>query len=415
MNPYLVFIITFIIITYILELIVEWLNLKHISPDLPDEFNNYYDNDRYKKSQLYLKENTLMSMIHKTFFTILILLLIIYGGFNYVDQFARSFNFGYIITGLIFTGILIIANQILEIPFSVYDTFVIENKYGFNTTTIKTYILDMIKSAIIGAILGGFIYSCILWFFNIFQTWAWLYCWIAVTILQIFILFIGPILILPLFNKFKPLEDGELKFAVENYAKSQNFKMKGLFTMDGSKRSTKSNAYFTGFGKYRRIVLFDTLIEKHTVEELVAVLAHEMGHFKKKHILQNIIISIIISGSVFYLLSLFINNPELFRAFKMEETSIYASLLFFGFLYEPISMILSILTNALSRKHENESDEYAVKTGSSPEAMISALKKLSVDNLANLTPHPLLVKLKYSHPPVIKRIERIRKISGYTS
>ena len=213
---------------------------------------------------------------------------------------------------------------------------------------------------------------------------------------------------MPIFNKFLPLEEGELKEAIEKYSKQQNFKMKGIFTMDGSKRSTKSNAFFTGFGKYRRIVLFDTLIEKHSVSELVSILAHEIGHYKKKHILQQLIISILTNGIMFIIMSLFIKNVELFAAFKMRDISVYAGLLFFGFLYAPINVILSICLNYLSRKNEYQADLYAIKTFNKPEAFISALKKISIDNLSNLTPHPLKVFLDYSHPPVLKRIETIR-------
>ncbi len=409
MNGYLIFILIVIIGTYLLELIIELLNLKHISPELPAEFKDTYDEERYKKSQYYLRDNTVSGLVNKTFFTLVSLALILFGGFNFIDQLARSFSFGPIITGLIFTGILVIILQVLDIPFDLYDTFVIENRYGFNKTTLKTYILDMIKGALLGVILGGIVFVCILWFFDKFPVWAWLYSWIALTAFQLFISFIAPVVIMPIFNKFVPLDNEELVHAVKEYADSQNFKMKGLFKMDGSKRSTKSNAYFTGFGRFRRIVLFDTLIEKHTIDELVSILAHEMGHYKKNHILKTIIITILTTGVMFFLLSLFINNPGLFRAFSMENISIYASLVFFGFIYAPVSEIISILANCLSRKHEYEADAYAVKTGNKPESMISALKKLSVDNLSNLSPHPAMVFLKYSHPPVLKRIEEIRK------
>jgi STE24 endopeptidase len=224
-------------------------------------------------------------------------------------------------------------------------------------------------------------------------------------------MFIAPAIIMPIFNKFIPLEEGELKQAIEAYARSQEFKLKGIFTMDGSKRSTKTNAFFTGFGGFRRIVLFDTLVKKHVVKELVSILAHEMGHYKKKHILKSIVISILTTGLMFCILSLFINNRELFAAFKMQETSVYASLLFFGFLYSPIQMVLSIFGNMLSRRHEYDADAYAVNTYKDPVAMIAALKKLSVENLSNLTPHPLKVFLSYSHPPILERIRAIRSIS----
>ncbi len=411
MNAYLVFILAIIIVSYLLELIVEFLNVKNISPELPDEFKGIYDNERYKKSQLYLKENTVTGLIDRTLMTSIFFVFILAGGFNRIDQLARSFGFGPIVTGLIFTGILVLLMQVLELPFDIYDTFVIEKKYGFNKTTPKTYILDLLKSAVLGVVIGGLMFSCILWFFGKFETWAWALCWIALIAFQLFLNFIAPVVIMPIFNKFVPLEDGELKTAVEKYAFSQNFKMKGLFKMDGSRRSTKSNAYFTGFGKFRRIVLFDTLIEKHTVEELLSILAHEMGHYKKKHIYMSMIIGILTTGLLFFMLSLFINNSGLFKAFKMGNISIYASLVFAGFLYTPVMEIISLFSNYMSRKHEYEADAYAINTGNNAESMISALKKLGIDNLSNLTPHPSTVFLKYTHPPILKRIERIREIS----
>jgi STE24 endopeptidase len=411
MNAYLIIILVIIVGDYLLDIVVDMLNVKHIKTDLPGEFEGYYDAAKYKKSQNYLKENTRFGIIVDSITTPITVAFILIGGFNYIDQIARGFQFSAIPTGLIFAGILILASQILSIPFSIYGTFVIEEKYGFNRTTVKTFIMDILKSWLLTVIIGGIIFSVILWFFDKTGNMAWIYCWIAVVIFQIVLTFFAPIIIMPLFNKFFPLEDGELKTTIENYAKSHNFKLKGVFKMDASKRSTKSNAFFTGFGKFRRIVLFDTLIKKHTVDELVSILAHEMGHYKKKHILKSIIISIITTGLMFFILSLFINNEGLFQAFKMQNTSIYASLFFFAFLYTPINMFISILSNILSRKHEYEADAYAATTYGKYESMISALKKLTVDNLSNLTPHPLKVFLSYSHPPVLERIQSLRKMS----
>lgn len=411
MNIYLMIILFILIGNYLLDIVLETLNVRHVKTELPKEFVGYYDAEKYKKAQNYLKENTRFGIITDTITTPILLVFILIGGFNFVDQIARNFQFGSILTGLIFAGILMFASQIISIPFSIYSTFVIEEKYGFNRTTVKTFILDILKSWLLTVIIGGSIFLVILWFFNKAGDWAWVYCWIAVVLFQIILTFIAPIVIMPLFNKFFPLEDGELKTGIENYAKSQHFKMKGVFKMDASKRSTKSNAFFTGFGKFRRIVLFDTLIKKHTVDELVSVLAHEMGHYKKKHILKSILISIITTGLMFFILSLFINNQGLFSAFKMQHTSIYASLFFFAFLYTPINMVISIFSNILSRKHEYEADTYAVTTYGKPESMISALKKLTVDNLSNLTPHPLKVFLNYSHPPVLERIQSMRRMS----
>ena len=409
MNPYLIFILVILIGSYVLELVLDFLNVRYLKTDLPEEFEGYYDGEKYKKSQEYLRENTRFGMISDTIMTPIIIIFILVGGFNAVDRFARSFQLGSIPTGLIFAGVLILAYHVIHIPFSIYGTFIIEEKYGFNKTTVKTFILDILKTWCLVAIIGSIILSVVLWFFEKAGGGAWLYCWAATILFQIFLLFIAPVAIMPLFNKYTPLEEGELKRSIEDYARLQDFKMKGIFTMDGSKRSTKSNAFFTGFGKFRRIVLFDTLLAKHSVEELVSVLAHEMGHYKKKHILKSIIISILTAGLMFFILSLFLNNRELFAAFKMDNTSIYASLFFFGFLYTPIEMIFSIFGNVLSRKHEYEADDYSVKTYGRPEAMIVALKKLSVENLSNLTPHPLKVFLSYSHPPVLERIKAIRE------
>ena len=411
MNTYLLIILIIIVGDYLLDFIVETLNVKHVKTELPKEFEDYYDAEKYKKAQDYLKETTRFGIITATITTPITLAFILIGGFNYVDQIARGFQLSPIPTGLIFAGILMFASQILSIPFSVYSTFVIEEKYGFNLTTVKTFILDILKSWLLIALIGGIVFSIILWFFAKAGDLAWIYCWLVVVLVQLVLTFIAPVVIMPLFNKFFPLDDSELKTAIENYAKSQKFKLKGVFTMDASKRSSKSNAFFTGFGRFRRIVLFDTLIKKHTVDELVSVLAHEMGHYKKKHILKSILLSIITTGLMFFILSLFINNEGLFSAFKMAHTSIYASLFFFAFLYTPINLVISIFSKILSRKHEYEADLYASTTYGKSESMISALKKLTVDNLSNLTPHPLNVFLNYSHPPVLERIQAMRKMS----
>jgi STE24 endopeptidase len=409
MNIYLIIILAIIIFEYLLSFSVEKLNVKNASEKLPSEFEGFYDVEKYKLSQTYLKENTNFALMKDTFFTVVIVGFILGGGFNLVDVIARNFEKGPILTGLIFTGIIVFGSQILSIPFSAYHTFVIEAKYGFNKTTIRTFILDMIKAFILTAAIGAAILSVVFWFFEAAGSLAWIYCWIAVTLFQLFLLFIAPVVIMPLFNKFIPLEEGELKSAIENYAKEQKFALQGVFKMDASKRSTKSNAFFTGFGKFRRIALFDTLIAKQTTDELVSVLAHEIGHYKKKHFIKGMVMSIVTTGIMLFILSFFIKNPGLFEAFKMQNLSIYASLIFFGFLYSPINLFLSVFSNVISRKHEYEADKFAVSTYHKPEAFISALKKLTVDNLSNLTPHPLKVFLDYSHPPVLKRIEAIKK------
>ncbi|MFC1576891.1 M48 family metallopeptidase [Candidatus Omnitrophota bacterium] len=409
MNIYLIIILAIIIAEYTLSLVVEILNVRNIDPALPEEFRGFYDESKYSASQEYLKENTIFKLVKSTIFTAIVLVFILVGGFNVIDNLVRGPGQGPILSGLIFAGILVFGMQILDIPFSVYRTFVIEERYGFNKTTPKTFILDIIKSWVLTIIIGGIIVAGILWFFGKTGALAWLYCWAAVAVFQIVIAFIAPVVIMPLFNKFVPLEDGELKKAIERYADSENFRMKGIFKMDGSKRSAKSNAFFVGFGGSRRIALYDTLINNHTVDEIVSVLAHEVGHYKKRHIIKGIVFSIVTSALMFYILSLFINNPGLFAAFKMEHVSVYASLFFFGFLYSPINLGFSVLANVISRKHEYEADAYEVDTFKKPEASILALKKLAVNHLANLTPHRLKVFMQYSHPPLLQRIQAIKR------
>lgn len=408
MNIYLIIILAIIGGSYLLSLVIELLNIKALKVHLDKEFEGFYDAAKYEKSQEYLKENTYFNLIQGGIFMLITLFLILSGGFNYIDQLVRGLSLSQIPTGLIFTAILFLGMQVFSLPFSIYHTFVIEKKYGFNRMKPRTFITDLLKSWALTFLIGGIIFSAVIWFFLKTGSWAWAWCWIAVTIFQLFLLFIAPVAIMPLFNKFKPLENGELKQAINDYARSQKFKMKGIYTMDGSRRSAKSNAFFTGFGSYRRIVLFDTLIKDHTTTELVSILAHEMGHYKKGHIRRLITQSILTTGLMFFILSIFIKSPQLFSAFKMQEISVYAGLFFFGFLYAPISMLISIFTNFFSRKYEYQADQYAISTYPKPEAFVLALKRLSVSNLSNLTPHPLKVFLDYTHPPVLKRIEAIK-------
>ncbi|MFC1591275.1 M48 family metallopeptidase [Thermodesulfobacteriota bacterium] len=408
MNLYLLCILLILIGNYALSSSVNRLNIRHLSTQLPREFEGYYDAQHYRRSQQYLRDNTRFGMLTSTAMTIATVVFIVAGGFSWIDTAARSCGGGPILTGLVFVGLVLLGSSLLHIPFSVYATFVIEEHYGFNKTTPKTFALDILKVWLLTALIGGSVFAVVLWFFETAGPWAWLYCWCAVTAFQIFFMCIAPVVIMPLFNRFVPLTDGELKQAIEGYARSQGFAIKGVFTMDGSRRSAKSNAFFTGFGRFRRIVLFDTLIEKHSIEELVAIVGHEVGHYKKRHILQHLVIAIATNGCMFFILSCFLNNRGLFDAFGMQHLSIYASFVFFGFLYAPIEMLISFFSNMLSRKNEYQADRYAAASSGRPEALIEALKKLSVDNLSNLTPHPLKVLLSYSHPPVLERIKKLR-------
>ncbi|MGE4385637.1 MAG: M48 family metallopeptidase [Endomicrobiaceae bacterium] len=410
MNLYLAAVISFLLIAFIVDAVADYLNVKNMTEKLPKEFVGYYDEEKYKKSQNYLRDKTKFSFISSGIILVAEIIFIFAGGFNFIDSFSRSFGYGEIVTGLFFIMFLMVLLNIVQIPFSAYNTFVIEEKYGFNKTTVKTFIADILKTAVLFAVIGLPVFALIVWFFLKFGSFAWIYAAGAVILFEVLITFIAPVFIMPLFNKYIPLEDGELKSELELYAGRENFQMKGLYKMDGSKRSTKSNAFFTGFGKFRRIVLFDTLIAKHTTDQLVSVLAHEMGHYKKGHITKFMIMSFLNTILMFFILSFFIGNQYLFEAFGMQNISVYAALVFFGFLYTPVSMFLSVIQNIISRKYEFEADRYSVETYKKPDSMIEALKKLSVDNLTNLTPHRFKVFLEYSHPPVMERIKAINNI-----
>jgi STE24 endopeptidase len=411
-NSYLVFILSVLLLGYLLELLVGLLNLRCLSPELPEEFTGVFDVQEYGRSQDYTRATTWFSLVHSTCSLTLTLIFIFAGGFNLIDLVARSFGFGSIVTGLLFTGLLASLTALVNLPFSAYSTFVLEQRFGFNTTTVATFVLDLLKAAVLSVVLGGPLLAAILWFFSTYGQTAWLYCWLAAVLFILVVQFLAPVVIMPLFNKFTPLEDGPLKEAITRYARRQQFALQGISTMDGSKRSTRANAFFTGFGRFRRIVFFDTLIGKLSENELLAVLAHEMGHYKLRHIPMMMVLSILQMGLMFFILSLFLGNQGLFAAFGMEHVSIYGSLVFFGFLYSPLSMLLAIGFNLFSRRNEYQADRYAAETlhdEGGGEALISGLKKLSVSNLSNLTPHPLHVFLNYSHPPVLARIEALRQ------
>lgn len=411
MNIYTVIILCTMILGYALDLFADVLNLNALSNKLPDEFDEVYDAEKYRQSQEYTRVNTRFGFITSSFHLLLTLVFWFAGGFNYLDQIVRSWNVFPIVSGLVYIAILMLLKTLLSLPFSIYDTFVIEERFGFNKTTLKIFLTDLLKGLGLSIVIGGPLLAGVLAFFEYAGTYAWLYCWIVTTVVTIFLQFIAPTWIMPLFNKFTPLEDGELRDSIFAYAHSVDFPLENLFVMDGSKRSTKSNAFFTGFGKHKRIALFDTLIEKHSVMELVSVIAHEIGHYKKRHILQGMVISILHTGSMFFLLSIFLSHQGLFDAFYMKQNSIYAGLIFFGMLYTPIEFILSIFMQIFSRKNEYEADKFAIETTKTSDAFIDALKTLSVHNLSNLTPHPVYVFLNYSHPPVLERIRAIRNIN----
>jgi STE24 endopeptidase len=408
MNLIAFIILVALLFDFILNLLADYLNLTQLRGDLPQDFEEVYDPERYRQSQEYLKVNTRFGWVTASFDLIVILAFWFGKGFPLLDEGVRSFNYGPIISGLIYMAALMLFKGLLSLPFSIYHTFVIEERFGFNKTKWTTFILDILKGLVLAVLLGTPLLAGILAFFEYTGDNAWWLCWVAVTLYMLGVQFIAPTWIMPLFNKFTSLEDGELKSAILAYADSIKFPLENVYVMDGSKRSAKSNAFFTGFGAHRRIVLFDTLIERHTTAELVAVLAHEMGHYKKRHIIQSLALGILQMGFTLYLLSLFISYPGLFDAFYMPQMSVYAGLIFFAMLYSPLDFFIGLFMQRLSRRNETVADRFSVETTQDPQSMVDALKKLSVHNLSNLLPHPFYVFLNYSHPPVLQRIKAIR-------
>jgi len=400
-------IIAIVVFQFLMETVLDYLNSRKFQDPIPEELQDVFDNKEYLKSQAYKKDNYKFSILSSSFSIVLTLGFLIFGGFEWIDLLARNITENTILMALLFFGIIMIGSDIITTPFSYYQTFVIEEKYGFNKSTRKLFFIDKIKGWLMMAILGGGMLSMIIWFFQFAGNNFWIYALILIAIFTVFMNLFYSRLIVPLFNKQIPLEDGSLKSKIENYTNKVGFKLQNIFVIDGSKRSTKANAYFAGFGKEKRVTLYDTLIQDLEEEEIVAVLAHEVGHYKRRHIIINLIISILLTGVTLFILSLFINNPEFSYAIGVTKPSFHAALICFGILYSPISEITGLVMNILSRKFEYEADDYAKNTYKAL-PLINSLKKLSKNSLSNLTPHSAYVFLHYSHPPLIQRIRNLK-------
>jgi STE24 endopeptidase len=408
MNLFAILILVALVLEYVVDLVASLLNLGSLDPKLPEEFSGTYDAEKYERSQTYTRATTRFHLIETSFSLLLVLGFWRGGGFTWLDALTRGLERGPIVTGLAFMLLLVGGLKLIHLPFQLWSTFVIEERFGFNRTSAKTFWLDQFKALVLGGVLGGALMAAILFFFERTGASAWLWCWGTTTVFTLVAMFVAPTWIMPLFNKFTPLDEGELRDAILGYARSVSFPLEGLFVIDGSKRSSKANAFFTGFGQTKRVALFDTLVEGQTTQELVAIVAHEIGHYKRKHIQKGLLASILHFGLLFWLLSVFLRNEALFDAFGVAEPSVHAGLVFFGLLYTPIEMLLSVAMSAFSRKNEFEADAFAARTTGAPEELVSALKKLSSENLSNLTPHPFYVWLRYSHPPVLRRIAALR-------
>ena len=400
--------ITILLIKFVIDSVLNHLNAKHFNDTLPNDISDVYEINEYQKSQSYKKTNHNFSKITSLFSLITTLLFFFFDGFSIVDEIARGFSNNIIIITLIFFGIIIIGSDIISIPFSLYKTFVIEEKFGFNKSTKKLFFLDKIKGLLMTIILGGSILSIITWFYEFTGNYFWIYTWLLITTFSVFLNMFYSKLIVPLFNEQTILEEGDLKNEIVKYVNSVGFKANNIYVVNGSKRSTKANAYFSGFGNQKRITLYDTLINDLENNEIVAVLAHEVGHYKRKHILYNLTSSIILTGFALFVLSLFIKTPLLSLALGVSHPSFHIGLIAFGILYSPVSQILGVFMNYMSRKFEYQADNYAKNTFSAS-PLISSLKKLSKNSLSNLTPHYLYVFFHFSHPTLLDRIKNLNK------
>ncbi|MFO8086921.1 MAG: M48 family metallopeptidase [Bacteroidales bacterium] len=406
-------ILIIVVVDFAVERFLDYLNSSRVSAELPGRMKGYWDETKYAKSQRYKRVNDRFGLLASTLSFVAIVGMLWFEGFAWLDDFWRQYTSNEILLALLFFGSLGLAADILSTPFSWYSTFVIEEKFGFNKMDFKTFVLDKLKGWLLGIILGGGILALLVWIYHATGDYFWLIAWVVVSVFSVFMTMFYSTLIVPLFNKQTPLEDGPLRDEIEGFARSVGFKLDNIFVIDGSKRSAKSNAYFSGLGPKKRIVLFDTLIENHSKEELVAVLAHEIGHYKKKHTLANVVLSVVQTGILLYVLSLVIDNPLFSGALGAEQNSFHIGLVAFALLFAPVNFVLGLFMNMLSRKFEYQADEYAGRHYSAS-ALQTALKKLSADNLSNLYPHPAYVFVYYSHPPILTRLEfldNVKKMS----
>ena len=408
-------IIGLVIFNFLFSNILDYINHKNWKDKIPPELEDFYDKEKYKKAKLYSISKSKIGLLSSIISFLFVISLLVFNGYGFLNQLVYSdslnlflpfeINTSFARSGVFFL-ILFILNSLISIPFSYYNTFIIEEKYGFNKTSKSTFFLDIIKSTILSILIGGFLLFAALYLYDNINEGFWLWLWIGLSLLMVFINMFYADLIVPIFNKLTPLNNVELRKKIENYSKDVGYLLKNIYVIDGSKRSTKANAFFSGLGPRKTIALYDTLIEKHTENELVAVLAHEVGHFKKKHVLSGLLMSVIQIGIMAYFFELCLKLPEISIALGGLDTNFHLGLIGFSIIFSPISMISSILMNYVSRKNEFEADAYAKETFNGEDLSL-ALKKLSVDSLSNIYPHPLYVFFHYSHPPLIQRLRAL--------
>ena len=405
---WLYLIIGLVIFNYLFSTVLDFINGKNWRTEIPPVMKDFYPEDKYLKAKNYSKEKGKVSLISSTLSTLITLLFLVFDGYGWLDNFiSLYYDIPFLKSGIFFL-VLFILSDFISIPFSCYNTFVIEEKYGFNKTTVKTFVLDKIKGYLLTLIIGGVLLFGAIYIVSLLENGFWVWLWVSLSFILLLVNMFYADLIVPIFNKLTPLENGSLREKIESYTKKVGYSLKNIYIIDGSKRSSKANAFFSGLGPRKTIALYDTLVEKHTEEELVAVLAHEVGHYKKKHVITSLFLTIFQLGLMCFLLETCLKVGEISQALGGKEMVFHLGLVAFGILYSPLGTILSILMNINSRKNEFEADHYA-KTTYSGAALELALKKLSVDSLSNLYPHPFYTFIHYSHPPLLKRLSALNE------
>lgn len=409
-NDWLFLLVAIAVFDFAIDQTLDFLNARNMKTKPPGRLEGLYDADRYAKAQAYHKTKSRFGFITSTFSLILALLLLFMGGFGLLDAYLRPYIEQPILLSLVYFGVLFVLADLVNIPFSYYFTFVIEERFGFNKTTHKTFAMDKVKSYLLTLVIGGLLGYPLLWIISELGNQFWLLAFVLVGLFIFLTNMFYASVILPLFNKLNPLPDGSLKDAIMGYAQRVNFPLENVYIIDGSKRSTKANAFFSGFGKRKKIVLFDTLIEKHTDDQLVAILAHEVGHYKKHHVVWSLLLGLIQMGITLYIMSWVIFDEQLSLALGGEVMAIHLNFIGFGLLYTPISRTTGLLMSMMSRKNEYEADAFAVQTFAA-KPLQEALQQLSISSLVNLTPHPLYVFVNYSHPTLLQRIEAMDQLA----
>ena len=408
-NAILYLILAILVVNFLWEQYLDYLNLAHQKPQVPAELQDIVDAQTYQKTLDYQRAKAKFGLVTSSLGVMVMIALLLFGGFGMLDQWLRNYLSEPIPLALAFFAVLFLASDILSTPLQWYHTFVLEERFGFNKTTVKTFFLDKLKGYLLAAILGAPLLAFLMYSITELGAYFWIYFLGVIALFSLLINMFYTSWILPLFNKLTPLEEGDLKEAIQGYSESVNFPLDNIFVIDGSKRSKKANAFFSGLGKKKKIVLYDTLINNHNTEELVSILAHEVGHYKKKHLIQSYVLSILQAALLLFLLSLILKYEPLSIALGGTQPAMHLNLVAFGLLYTPISKVLGVLFNMLSRKNEFEADAYAAET-SSGIALMAALKKLSINNLSNLWPHKLFVFFHYSHPPLLQRLQALKAL-----